>query len=523
VLPGKKFTPDDVLRILYGRKWLLIVPLAVAATAAALVAKRMPSIYKSETLIQVIPQRIPESYVRSTVTARLGDRLGAIQQTILSRSHLERIIRDFNLYPEDRKALVMEDVVTRMRDQDVKVRVERGDAFTVSFVSRDPRIAQKVTERLGSLFIDEYLRDRETLAEQTSQFLEGQLEDAKRRLLEHETKLQDYRSRYADELPPQVGSNVQAIQNAQMQLQSLAQGMNNDRERRLMVERQIADLEANEVVSVPVPPAGGEASTSATTADQLEAAQALRRNLRLRFTADHPDVVAINRRIVALEEKLRTEAPVAAAVPGAKPRPVSAAEVIRQSRLRDLRASLEDIDRDFASKRAGQEQLRTAIAGFQAKLAAGPKRESELVELTRDYSTIQSVYSDLLAKREASKLSANVERQQIGEQFKILDPARVPERPFSPNRIRIIGLGSAFGLAFGLALIGLLEYRDTTFKSEDEIRQILQLPVLAQVPIMVSDRELTVRRRWRLVAVVAGMVLVLGSAAVLAFWKLHTS
>ena len=173
MLPGKKYTPEDVLRILLQHKWLVIRAVRDRDHQRAVVANRMPSIYKSETLIQVIPQRIPESYVRSTVTTRIEDRLGAIQQTILSRSHLERIINDFGLYPEERKIVVMEDVVARMRDQDVKVRVERGDAFSVSYVAGDPRTAQRVAERLGSLFIDENLRDREALAEQTSQFLEG--------------------------------------------------------------------------------------------------------------------------------------------------------------------------------------------------------------------------------------------------------------------------------------------------------------------------------------------------------------
>ena len=191
--------------------------------SAAVVAKRLPSIYRSETLIQVVPQRIPESYVRSTVTTRIEDRLGGIQQMILSRSRLERIINDFNLYQEDRRVMVMEDVVARMRDRDVNVRVERGDAFRVSYIAGDPRVAQKVAERLGSLFIDENLRDREALAEQTSQFLEGQLDDARRRLLEHEKKLETYRRSHSGELPTQQQANVLAIQNAQMQLQSLAE------------------------------------------------------------------------------------------------------------------------------------------------------------------------------------------------------------------------------------------------------------------------------------------------------------
>ena len=525
MLPGKKYTPEDVLGTLWRHKWLLIVPFLISATAAILVARRLPSIYRSETLIQVVPQRIPESFVRSTVTARIEDRLGGIQQIILSRSRLERIITEFDLYPEERRRMVMEDVVTLMRCCDVNVRVERGDAFRVSYDARDPRIAQKVAERLGSLFIDENLRDREALAEQTSQFLEGQLDDAKRRLLEHEKKLEEFRSRYAGELPSQLQSNVQAIQNAQMQLQGLTEAMNRDRERRLLIERQLADLQATDAVAVAPPPPppvqGGEPPAGATTADQLEAATIVRRNLLLRFTEDHPDVAAINRRIARLQAKLAAE--IAAAPPAAAdtpPKPVSAAEVIKQNRMRDLRANLAEIDRELASRRATEQHLRAVIDDHQAKAAAAPKRETELVELTRDYATIQAIYTDLLGKREASKLSANVERQQIGEQFKILDPARVPERPFSPNRRLIVAAGSGLGLALGLCVIVLLEYRDGTFKTEEDIHRVLQLPVLALVPLMASQMERRLKRRRALFGL-AVVIMAIGSAAAVVIWKVQ--
>jgi polysaccharide chain length determinant protein (PEP-CTERM system associated) len=501
-----------------------VVPFVVASVGAFVWARRLPELYRSETLIQVIPQRIPESYIRSTVTTRIEDRLGSIQQIILSRSRLERIIMEFNLYPEQRKVAVMEDIVERMRTADVNVKVERGDAFRVSYTTGDARVAQRVTERLGSLFIDENLRDREALAEQTSQFLDGQLEDAKRRLLEHEKKLEEYRSRYAGELPSQLQGNLQAIQNAQMQLQSLTEGMNRDRERRLLIERQLADIEAGDAATVamaPPAPQGGEPAAGATTADQLEAAMVVRRTLLLRFKEDHPDVATINRRIAGLQAKLAAET--AAAPPpaaGGQTKPVSAADVIKQNRMRDLRANLQDIDRELASKRATEQQLRAVITEHQAKAAAAPRRETEMVELTRDYATIQAIYTDLLGKREASKLSANVERQQIGEQFKILDPARVPERPFSPDRRRILAMGAAAGFAVGLGIIALFEYRDRTFKSEQEIRRVLQLPVLALVPIMASELELRSQRRRRL-AVAVAIVAVAISSAVVALWRIH--
>ena len=524
MLPGKKYTPEDVLRILWRHKWLLILPFVISTTAAIVVARRLPSVYRSETLIQVVPQRIPESYVRSTVTARIEDRLGSIQQMILSRSRLERIINDFNLYPDDRNVLVMEDVVARMRERDVNVRVERGDAFRVSYMARDPRTAQKVAERLGSLFIDENLRDREALADQTSQFLEGQLEDARRRLVDHEKRLEEYRRAHAGELPTQQQANVQAIQNAQMQLQSLTEGMNRDRERRLLLERQLADIDAVDSVPLPAPPPPTEAAAaSASNADQLDAAIALRRTLLVRFKADHPDVAALDRRIKGLEQKVEAERASRKSSDGPAPRAVTAAEILKENRIRDLKSNLQAVDRDLVIKQNSEQQLQVLIASYQAKVNAAPTRESELTELTRDYQTIQGIYTSLLEKREASKLAANVERQQIGEQFKILDPARVPERPFSPNRLRIMAVGSAFGLMLGFGVLVLLEYRDTTFKTEEDIVRVLQLPVLALVPMMASDMERRLQRRRRALIGLAVVAMTIGSAAAVVIWKLQGS
>jgi uncharacterized protein involved in exopolysaccharide biosynthesis len=359
VLPGKKYSPEDVLEILWHRKWLLILPSVLVSFTAAVVALQLPKIYRSETLIQVVPQRIPESYVRSTVTTRIEDRLGSIQQMILSRSRLERIIQDFDLYPEDRKVWAMEDVVTRMRDRDVNVRVERGDAFRVSYVAGNPRTAQKVTERLGSLFIDENLRDREALAEQTSQFLEGQLEGAKRRLLEHEKKLESYRRLHSGELPTQLQGNLQAIQNAQMQLQALSEAMNHDSERRLLLERQLADIEAADSVTIPTPapPAGTDPATAGSSAEQLDAAVALRRTLLVRFKPDHPDVVMLDRRIQALERKVQAERSTVRATPDVAARPVSASEIVKENRIRDIKANLQAVDRELAAKEASQLNL----------------------------------------------------------------------------------------------------------------------------------------------------------------------
>ena len=179
--------------------WVLVPTVVAAGLTAAWSSHFMPTRYQAETLILIVPQRVPEAYVRSAVASRIEDRLQSIQQQILSRTRLERVINDLNLYPEERKTSIMEDLVEQMR-RDIGVQVMRGDAFKVSFTSDDPRTAMKVTERLTSLFIDENLRDRETLAEGTSQFLDAQIDDLRAKIVEKEARLRQLRATTAGEL-----------------------------------------------------------------------------------------------------------------------------------------------------------------------------------------------------------------------------------------------------------------------------------------------------------------------------------
>ena len=207
MIPGKKYNLEDVALIAWRRKWWALVPAVVIAAGSYVWVRTLQNQYLSDTLILVVPQRVPESYVKSTVTTRIEDRLQSITQQILSRTRLERIIQDFNLYSDVRKTAIMEDVVDKMRGS-INVQVVKGDAFRVSFTSTEARTAMRVTERLASLFIEENLRDREVLAEGTNQFLEAQLEDARRRLIETERKVEEYKRRFDGELPDQRDANM---------------------------------------------------------------------------------------------------------------------------------------------------------------------------------------------------------------------------------------------------------------------------------------------------------------------------
>jgi len=356
----------------------------------------------------------------------------------------------------------------------------------------------------------------------TDKFLESQLDDSRARLISHEKKLEEFRRKYSGELPSQLQTNLQVIQGNQSQIQSVGESINRDRDRRLVLEKSIADALTAETPEAPLDaaPAGDPNAIGASrTVDQLERARNDLRGMELRLKAEHPDVIAKKRLIVELERKVQQEAQEPAPGVPATAKPVSAAQASRQARAHQFQTEIEKLDRQIAAKEADVARLRQAVSDYQHRVEAVPGHESELTDLMRDYETLQKSYTSLLAKKEESKISANLERQQVSEQFKILDPARLPQNPFSPDRVQMTLVGAALGMMLGVAFGAFLEYRDTSLRSEDEILRTLVLPVLAAIPIMtaVADRG---RRRRVIVASVAATVLTIAGLAVASLWRL---
>ena len=513
-------TLPDIAALIVKQRWIVLVPFAIGMALTPMLARFAPEKYRSEALLLVIPQQVPNEFVTPTMTQSIEDRLPAITDQILSRSRLEQIIQQLDLYADERSRQVMEDVVQKMRRDITTSAVGREvNSFRVSYVSDNPEKARKVTERLASLYIEQNLKDRENQADSTSQFLTTQLEEARRRLIEQEKKLEEYRKAHAGQLPSQMQSNLQAIQTASLQLQSLNESTNRAQERRLLIERQIADTQA-----VPVPAttvSSPEAPAPLTTAQLLDAARARLPLLLQRYTPDHPEVLSLQRSISELAAKLEGETPVGV-VEKPKP-PVSPAEAAQQKRILDLQAELAVIDYQLSSNRSEAERLQKVIADYQARIDVVPTRESELVELTRDYGTMQTAYTNLLVKREDAMLAASLERRQIGEQFKLLDTASLPERPFNHwQRLGIISSGAIAGLLLGLLVVAALELRDSSVRSEQEAQLAFAVPVLALIPSMSSVRELKAARRKARAIDAGGAVILLAAVVVLVVWRLQS-
>ena len=347
----------------------------------------------------------------------------------------------------------------------------------------------RVTDRLASHFIDENLRDREILAQGTSQFLTVQLEDARRRLIEQEKKLEEYRlaslGRAAVPGRRQSAAGSEPAAPGAGGRRIAEPGCRSQAHHRARACRREGDGPSG---ALRLPRKSGDISEQPVSV-QLAVAEKTLTEMQLRLTPEHPDVIRLKRRITGLKQRAEAEA-LAAPLSPESSAPTTPGQMLQRNRERALQLELESLDRQITNKRAEEQRLRKLAAGYQARIEAVPARETELAELTRDHETMQKMYADLLAKNEESKIAANLERRQIGEQFKILDSARPAEKPFSPNRTQINLLGVVGGLLVGFALAGFLEYRDASFRSQDEVTSVLSLPVLAQIPLIATPGEL---------------------------------
>lgn len=522
MLPGKKLQLSDFVEMAKRRVWLIAIPPLVGLLVALIVSSRVPNVYQSDMLIAIDPQRVPDSYIRSTVVLRADLRMDQLSVQVMSRTNLERMITELNLYPELRAVLPIEDVVALM-GRNIEVQLERPrngpqgpeapHAFRVRFRHPDPEVAAKVTQELGSLFVAQNIRDRGSIAAATSEFLDRELEEARLKLVEQERRLEMFRERNGKELPTQMTANMNAMAQTQLQVQSLVESIARDRDRKQMLERLYREAAA-EPPPAPTAAAQGGTATSAinpnaTARQQLAAARQSLAGLEMRYTADHPDVARTKRLIADLEpraaEELRAEAQQSQGTTPA----AGLVEPARRESLRQMRAEIESLDRQTSFKESEEQRLRGEISEYQRRVEAVPGLESAWVALSRDYETQQTAYKELLAKSGAAKLAVDLEAKQIGENFRVVDSAGVPVHPLPSMRGAINAGGFVLGLLLGLGIAAMLELRDASFRTDTDVLEVLGLPVLAIVPRVYTTAEVTrARKRKMAFSAVGGLGLV---------------
>ena len=499
MIPGKAYKPEDLLRAAWRRRLMIAVPVILSAIGAGLWSFTQPNEYRSETTLLVTPPSGTSGLVAGADVIPLEDRLYTIRQQVVSHARLVELAESTGLYQDWRKAHPTADVAERMR-KDVSIEIVKGNPrrvdgtfFKIGFVSTNPQTAAMVTNRLAELFVRENASDREKAAKNTATFIETQLAEARGKLEAQEDKIEDYRARFAPELPTTLASNMEALRRTEGQLQNLEAALSADRGQRASLESMIA------AAKVPSPAGSGSRRSSdmsnASIGAQLDAARSDLKVLELQLTDEHPDVVRARRKIAELEARARIEG-----VPqSAGGEVLSPAEIDRLQRLQQLQAQLKGLDQQIADKERNIPRLMQTMAMYQARLDAIPRHEAEFGALTRDHDTLQAVYQKLLAGRESAGIATKLEAEQT-ERFKVIEPAKVPTSPFRPDRQQWVLLGALFGLGLGIGLATLFEYLDSSLRTDVDVHAALGMPVLAMIPVMHTTSEVNGRKTIKAVA-----------------------
>jgi polysaccharide chain length determinant protein (PEP-CTERM system associated) len=485
------------LQVLSRRRWWLAIPAFAVFVIVWTSAWMVPAIYRSETLILVEQQKVPEQYVVSNVASDLQERLQSMTQQILSRTRLIRIIEELKLYEKQREHVGMDEVVEIMR-KDIQIELVQAQnrrdltAFKIAYLARDPRNAQQVTDRLSSLFIEENLKVRQQQAENTTQFLDSQLDDSRNILTTLEGKVKDFKSRYLGELPGQVESNVQILSGLQMRLQQEAEALAHARQQSVYFESLLGQYRTMQSESQQG--RGSAIGTPPALDQELARLRSQLADLSSHYTDRHPDIRKLKDQIAKTEKmKEQMEAKLAAGKTTGENSDSATASAYSGTQAMspavEVQSQLKANALEIENRQKSVQQIQRQIDEYQARLNTAPLREQQLADLTRDYDQSRKNYEGLLAKRDQSEMATNLEKRQQGEQFRVLDPPNLPQKPYSPNRLKLNLIGLAAGLLLGIVSMVGMDMMDDRLYSKEELGTVVTAPILTEIPPLLTSAE----------------------------------
>ncbi len=471
MLGHRELTLQDYIGILKRRLWLILLSTIVVLGIAIGLTFWIPPQFTSQTLVLIEQPQVPTDYVTPVLTEDLNERLASLREQILSRSRLEPIIQRFNLFAGD--GATMDDRVAQTQKAIGITQINGGPrgipGFYITFKASDARTAQEVCREITSLFVSENLSAREESAEGTEDFLKQQLADAKANLDEQDAKLADFERKYIGRLPNQESSNESTLEALTRQLDASTESMDRLEENETFIETNISALQREEQDTGTV----GVISVD-DREKQLKDLQEQKKNLEALYTPDYPDVQAVNRKIADLKAEIAHSSS-----PGSSTKSAPSAAPPDPPQIVQQKAQLKMVQQAMASAKQEQDKIQKQIQAYEARIDASPIVEQEYKQVTRDHDIASEFYNSLLKKMDESSMATALEHRQQGEQFRVMDPANLPDAPSFPSRPKFAGAGLAGGLALGFLLAALLEYRDTTLRTELDVWAFTKLPTLA--------------------------------------------
>ena len=497
------------IELLLRRDKLILFCLLLSLVGGLAVYLKTPKVYQSSSLIMYEQQKINPSRLSPDQEKNIGQMVDTVTQQVASRTSLEGIINQFHLYGPLLAKLPLEDVVDLMRGKiEISAQRDKGDIFSVSFQDGDPRNAMLVTNAIAAKFIEENLRFREERATETTAYIQDELKMAKETIDKKEEVMRDYKLNYYNEMPDQREVNISRLNALQEQYQAVQANIQSLEQTRLLVQQQL-DLQNQGMMSA------ADGAGKGDRVSDLGSARLQLKSLLAKYTPEHPAVKQLEKQIARLEAAQVREPEPEAGQGGTGQRQGSEASAGK------LGMQLEEIKLNLKNMRDNSDKITAQIHQYQHWVENTPVREAEWAAITRDYDELKKHYEYLVSQNLAAESAESLERRQKGSQFRIVDPAYLPEKPLKPNFAKIMIAALLLGLGAGGGSVLVLSFLDRSFKDVAEVEEFLQLPVVCAIPRIDTAKEI---RKKKLVAIccytsLAVVFLALVMAVVVLFQK----
>jgi polysaccharide chain length determinant protein (PEP-CTERM system associated) len=478
----QSFHPLDYLSVANRRKWWFIAPLVTCLVLGAAVAAVWPKKYLSKATIGMQSPTLSADLLRGVTSMDPSERQRAVQQLLLSPTVLERVIREEQINPTKPAA----DVAMWLRDnlaRNIEVPPPIGlngrpdptrgiDMFYIGYTDRDPVRAQRITNRVATVFVEENSKFQTIRAENSADVLQQQLASSQARLTDLENKLRAKKQNYIGRLPEQIGANVQMVNGARTQLESISMQVRAEQDRLSLIESQIDQMRRG-VGAEAITTAGINAAQAAQKrVDDLE--QQLASARALGYKDKHPEVERLQAEIKQARADLTASK---------EQGPANREEVLKTDPI--YRAKLQERDMTrlhIRELQAASSSAQRQIGEYQSRVESAPVVEQELTALQREYDSEKGRYGDLQTRLSNARVAEDVARKQGGERFSVHYPAFLPDEPIEPNPLRIMAIALVAGLVLGAVAALGREFLDRAVYDTRALQSEFEVPVLGEIP-----------------------------------------
>ena len=549
---------SDYLSFMRRRKQKMLGVSGVLMVIAVLVTFLLPSVYRSSATILVQEQEIPPDFVRSMVSSYAAQQIQVIGERVLTNSNLLGIIHKYNLYASERHRKTTGEILKQMK-HDVTLHLVNANvidprtgqktkatiAFKLSYEGASPRVAQGVTNKLVSLFLQENINIRQQKASATSSFFADEAKRLNKNISKIEARIAAFKQKHLAELPEFTSLNIQLRSQTNTEIMDDEEMISNLQNREAYLQGQLGQINPN----TPIISASGQRILGPE--DQLKALEARYISLSGIYAPDHPVLVRMRREIAALKKSTgngsdageiakqistqRTELAIAEKKYGPKhpdvvrlERSIAALTASLKSENAEkagfkkqkpdnpayitLQAQLNGVESQLTSDERKLSKLKGKRAAYEMRLAQSPQVEKEYEKLARNLASSQFQYQEIKKKQMDAQIAQALVKDNMGERFSLINPPRLPEKPFKPNRPVILVLGCILSLGGGVAYTMLLEALDKSVRGMKSLAILVRQPVLAVIPY-IENRQDQIRkeatRRWVYVSAFSGAILIL--------------